>query len=114
SKWQYRQRIDRSGYGNQKTVPPACQCFDEPGTLGAIAKCGAEPIDGFVQPTFNIDFGLRAPNGLSEFVSGDQFARIFQQGCQDLKRLLLERNRPTVPQELARAKIRDEFVKTDA
>ena len=85
----------------QKTVTPLRHSFYEPWILGVVAQGFAHPVDRFVEAAFEIDDDAAGPKAPLEFVPRYDFARVFDQRYQRLKRLLLQLNPATLLAQFA-------------
>ncbi len=69
-------------------------------------------VDRLVQPAIEIDEGAGIPQPADKLLTRDQFARLFEQGEQELGRLLTQRNLVSGPSQLGSLGIEREVAKT--
>jgi hypothetical protein len=76
-------------HGGNEPIPPSRNGLNESWILGDVAQGAAELRDGNIHGLIEVPItGLR-PDTFVQLLAGDKFARSFQQGQQDLERLLL-------------------------
>ena len=75
------------GDAGDEAVAAARNGLDEAGAFRGVAQDFAQAIDGFFERQLVIHKGVTGPKTLAKLFAGDDFARVFQQGLQDLERL---------------------------
>ena len=81
--------------------------------IAGAAQRTTELFDGGVQPLVEIDGDAVRPEQLLQFFAADNFSVAFQQGDENLKRLILQPNRNASLEEFARPEICLEQTETD-
>src|SRR6266513_3062179 len=71
-------------------VAAARNRLNEMRTLGGITQHFAQAINGFFECQLVVNEGVSRPHALAEFLTGDDFLRMFQQDLQHLERLARE------------------------
>src|SRR5216683_570474 len=77
------QLFDRSN----EPVTAAGQGLDKARAVRGVAQHFPEPHHGVVQSVIEIDKSVAWPKALTQFVAGNDFARLFEKDGQNLKRL---------------------------
>ena len=74
---------------NEAITAPS-ECLDKHRSVRRFTERIAQPFDGGIKTMIKVDKGVRRPELIAQFLSGNQFSRMFQQSGQHLKRLFLE------------------------
>ena len=75
--------------------------FDVSRILGRIAEGLPQLVDRGVEPVLEIDESIISPNLLAQFIAADDMVGAFEQGHQDLERLLLDLDPDTMLPQLS-------------
>jgi len=85
----------------QETVPAAGNRLNENGIIRGVPKYFTQTLDGSVQACIEIDKGVVPPDVVSQILSGDDLAGIFQERYEEPEWLLLQLHPVPVFQEFA-------------
>ena len=86
--------------GCNKSIPTARDSFNEPGVIGGIFESAAKLFDRSIQTFVEIDKGVLGPQPMTQLFAGDQLSRTFEQHGEYAKRMVLEVNNFSPPEEL--------------
>jgi len=86
--------------GCDESIPAPRESFDESGRLGGVAQGVTEPSDRGVQALLEIDERVACPEARAQFLTSDQHPRPFEQGLENLQRLVLKGHPDARPSEL--------------
>jgi hypothetical protein len=88
-----RSRRDaRGGHLNiaDEPIAPSSECLNENGRFRRFAQRVAQPLYSGIQAVIEVDERVRRPELAPQFLSGNDFSRLFKQRGQHLKWLFLE------------------------
>jgi hypothetical protein len=90
--------VDRS----DEPIAAFRQCLNQPRLIRGVAEGFADAINRLVQPSIEVDEGVRRPQALLKGFARDQLPGLVEQHRQDLKGLLRKMNLCSAASELAR------------
>jgi len=98
---------------SDKPVTASRQCLYKPRRISGVTQDIAESQDCVIETHVKVHKSIRRPKLVAKLVPGNDFARIFQQHNENLKRLLLQPESDPVLVQLARRKVNLEGSKAE-
>jgi len=75
---------------SDETISTSSERFDEHWSVRRFAQSIAQPLDGSIESMIKIDEGVRRPEPIAQFVTGNHFPGMLQKQAKNAERLLLE------------------------
>ncbi len=98
---------------SDKPVTASRQCLYKPRRISGVTQDIAESQDCVIETHVKVHKSIRRPKLVAKLVPGNDFAGIFQQHNENLKRLLLQPESDPVLVQLARRKVNLEGSKAE-
>jgi hypothetical protein len=101
-------------HGCDEAVAATGKGLDESRVIGRIAERVAECLDGGIQALIEVDVRSVGPQAGAQVFTTDYFAGMFQQGGENLQRLVAETNREASTEKFSLGKIQLKLTEAQA